>query len=249
MNAGIPVVSRTTEIPLSFAQESLWFLDQLKSDTASYNIPIKLRIPGEVDEDVLRRSLSEIVRRHEILRTASEQWLADQFRSLQQPPTLSIPVVDLTEVPKETREEEADRLCREQAERPFALDRDLMLRAVLFRLEKDKHILLLNLHHIASDAWSLEILLRELGTLYEAFSNGRPSPLQELPVQYADFAVWQRERLTGEVYARQLKYWKRQLDGAPPVLDLPTEWPRPPVQTFRGVGRDDIGSCCRWRPH
>ena len=118
-----------------------------------------------------------------------------------------------------------------------------MLRAVLFKLEKEKYILLLNMHHIAADAWSLEILLRELGTLYAAFSKGRPSPLQELPVQYADFAVWQRERLTGEVLARQLKYWKRQLDGAPPVLDLPTDWPRPPVQTFRGSVETRQDSC------
>jgi hypothetical protein len=115
------------------------------------------------------------------------------------------------------------------------LDRELMLRAALFRLETEKHILFLNLHHIASDAWSIDLLLRELATLYEAFSKGRPSPLQELAVQYADFAVWQRESLTGEVLAHQLEYWRRQLDGAPPVLDLPTEKPRPPVQSFRGA--------------
>ena len=230
----IPTISRTMEIPLSFAQESLWFLDQLNSDTASYNIPIKLRLLGEVDQDVLRRSLNEIVRRHEILRTCFRTLAGRPIQVIAAPPTLSVPIVDLTEVPTETREEEAARLCREQAERPFVLDRDLMLRAILFRLEKDKHILFLNLHHIASDAWSLEILFRELGTLYEAFSKGHPSPLKELPVQYADFAAWQRGRLTEETLAHQLKYWRRQLDGAPPILDLPTEWPRPPVQTFHG---------------
>jgi amino acid adenylation domain-containing protein len=230
----VPTISRTMEIPLSFAQESLWFLDQLNSDTASYNIPIKLRLLGEVDQDVLRRSLNEIVRRHEILRTCFRTLAGRPIQVIAAPPTLSVPIVDLTEVPTETREEEAARLCREQAERPFVLDRDLMLRAILFRLEKDKHILFLNLHHIASDAWSLEILFRELGTLYEAFSKGHPSPLKELPVQYADFAAWQRGRLTEKTLAHQLKYWRRQLDGAPPILDLPTEWPRPPVQTFHG---------------
>ena len=215
MNPGTPVISRTTEIPLSFAQESLWFLDQLKSDTASYNIPIKLRLAGELDENVLVRSLTEVVRRHEILRTCFRTVAGRPIQVIAAPPTLSVPVVDLTKVPKDAREEEAARLCREQAERPFALDRDLMLRSALFRLGKAEHILLLNLHHIASDAWSLEILLRELGTIYEAFSKGLASPLQELPVQYADFAAWQRRRLTDEVYARQLQYWKGQLDARP----------------------------------
>jgi amino acid adenylation domain-containing protein len=232
---GIPVVSRTKLIPLSFAQESLWFLDQLKSDTASYNIPIKLQLPGVVDEEILRRSLTEIVRRHEILRTCVRTVAGRPIQAISPATTFSIPVVDLTDLPKESREEEAHRQCEEHAKRPFALDRDWMLRVVLFRLERDRHILLLNLHHIASDAWSLEILLHELRTLYEAYSKGQPSPFEELPVQYADFAVWQRERLTADVYARQLKYWKRQLDDAPPVLELPTEWPRPPVQTFRGA--------------
>ena len=236
----ISAISRTSEIPLSFAQESLWFLDQLKSDSASYNIPIKLRLVGEIDAELLRRSLTEIVRRHEILRTCFRTLAGRPIQVITAPPILSVPVIDLTKVPEEARDEEANRLCREQAERPFALDRDLMLRAALFKLEKEKYILLLNLHHIASDAWSLDILLRELGTIYEAFSKGRPSPLKELPVQYADFAAWQRGRLTGEVYARQLQYWKRQMDGALPLLDLPTEWPRPLVQTFRGAVEIDF---------
>jgi amino acid adenylation domain-containing protein len=231
----IPVVSRANPIPLSFGQESLWFLDQLKSDTASYNIPIKLQFPGELDEEILRRSLTEIVRRHEILRTCIRTVAGRPVQIISPATTLSFPVVDLTDLPPETREEEANRQCAEHAKRPFTLDRDWMLRVILFRLERDRHILLLNLHHIASDAWSLDILLYELRTLYEAYSKGQPSPLEDLPVQYADFAVWQRERLTAEVYARQLKYWKCQLDDVPPVLELPTEWTRPAVQTFRGA--------------
>jgi len=230
----IPTIPRTTEIPLSFAQESLWFLAQLKSASASYNIPIKLRLLGEVDGDILRRSLTEIVRRHEILRTCYRTVAGRPIQVIAAPEPFSLPIVDLLAIPEEAREAEVARLCGEEAQRPFALDHDLMLRAVLYRFEKTKHILFLNIHHIASDAWSLEIFLREFGTLYEAFSQGRSSPLGELPVQYADFAAWQRKRLTDDIYARQLEYWRRQLEGAVPLLDLPTERPRPPVQTFRG---------------
>ncbi len=230
----IPIISRKLEIPLSFAQESLWFLDQLEPEAAVYNTPLRLRLSVEVDERILQRSLNEIVRRHETLRTNFRNVSGRPIQVIEEAATLRLPLVDLTDVPEEVREAEADRLCQEQAERPFALGRDLMLRATLFRLEKDKHILLLNVHHIVFDAWSIELLLREIATLYEAFSKGHPSPLRELPVQYADFAAWQRGRLTGAVLARQLEYWRRQLDGAPPLLELPTEWPRPPVQTFRG---------------
>ena len=230
----IPVISRELPIPLSFAQESLWFLDQVTPDTASYNIPLRLRISSEIDQDALRQSLNEIVRRHEILRTCFQTVVGRPIQKIGPPSPLWIPFMDLTCVPKELREEQADRLCREHAARPFVLDRDSMFRVVLFKLEKENYILLLNLHHIASDAWSIEILLGELAALYDAYSKGRPSPLQELPVQYADYAAWQRSELTGEVISRQLNYWRRRLDGALPLLDLPTEWPRPAVQTFRG---------------
>ena len=158
----IPSVSRTTEIPLSFAQESLWFLDQVNPGTATYNIPVRLRISGKVDEHVLRRSLEEITRRHEILRTSFRLKGGRPIQIIEASPTLSVPLVDLTDVPEEVREERVDRLCREEAERPFVLERDLMLRATLLRIEIEKHILLLTVHHIASDAWSIELLLREL---------------------------------------------------------------------------------------
>ena len=227
--SAIPIIPRTMEIPLSFAQESLWFLDQLKSAGVSYNIPIKLRLLGELDGDVIRRSLAEIVRRHEILRTCYRSVAGRPIQVISAPEPFSLPIVDLTAIPEEAREAEVARLCGEEARRPFALDHDLMLRAVLFRVEKTKHVLFLNIHHIASDALSLEIFFREFGTLYEAFSQGHSSQLGELPVQYADFAAWQRARLTDEIYARQLEYWRRQLEGAAPLLDLPTERPRPPV--------------------
>jgi len=230
----IAAISRDVEIPLTFEQESLWFLDQLSPGTATYNIPIRVRLLSEIDQDVLRRSLNEIVQRHEILRTCFRTTAGRPIQVIGAPPKLSLPLVDLTDLPEQERERQADRLCQEQAERAFVLDRDLMLRAVLYRLEKEKYILLLNLHHIAADAWSIDILFRELGALYGAFLKGQPSPLQELPFQYADFAVWQRGRLSGEMLAGQLAYWKHQLAGAPPMLDMPTEWARPPIQTFRG---------------
>ena len=231
----IPRVARTADIPLSFEQESLWFLDQLNPGTATYNIPIRLRVSGAIDEKMLRQSLNEIVRRHEILRTSFQTVAGRPIQVIRTAATFSVPLVDLTDVPKKMQEKQADQLCREQAERPFVLERDLMLRATLLKLGDENYILLLNLHHIASDAWSIEILLREIGIVYEAFSKGQPSPLRELAIQYADFAVWQRNRLSGEVLARQLKYWRRQLEAAPPLLDIPTEWARPPVQTLRGA--------------
>lgn len=230
----IPTISREIEIPLSFAQESLWFLDQVTPHSASYNIPVKLRISGKIDENALRRSVNEIVRRHEILRTCFKTVAGRPIQTIGPPPTLPIPLVDLSSIPEELGEEQADRLCREQAECPFRLDRDLMLRVTLFKLENEKYILFLNFHHIACDAWSVGTLLSELATLYDTYSKGNPSPLQELPVQYADYASWQRNRLTGTVLEHQLNYWRRQRDGAPPLLDLPTDCARPPVQTFRG---------------
>ena len=230
----VPTASRGGDIHLSFQQESLWFLDQLSPGSATYNIPLRLHLWGKIDEDVLRRSLNEIVNRHEILRTRFRTSAGRPIQVIGTAPILSVPFEDLTHRPEGVRETEADALCRDQAMRPFVLDQDLMLRATLIKLDAEKYILFVNLHHIACDAWSIGIVLRELGILYEAFSNGRPSPLQELALQYADFAAWQRKALSGEVIAHQLKYWKNQLAGAPPILAMPTEFSRPPVQTFRG---------------
>ena len=228
-------VSRGAGCPLSFAQERLWFLDQLESDSAVYNIPMMLRLEGTLDASVLRRSLEEVVRRHESLRTRFEAVEGKPVQIIAPIKSLEVPFVELNELPEHEREAEVTRLCREEAQRPFNLGRDLMLRAKLFRLQPRRHVLFLNLHHIASDGWSVAVLLSELGNLYQAFCKGQSSPLAELPVQYSDFAVWQRDWLQGEVLDQQVCYWRKQLAGAPALLELPTDRPRPARQSYRGA--------------
>ncbi len=199
---------------LSFAQQRLWFLNQLEPGSAVYNIPIGLRLQGELNVPVLKRSLDEILRRHESLRTRFEAVEGQPVQVIQPVASLEMPLVDLSGLPEPEREAEARRLCMKEAQRPFDLRHDLMQRVTLLRLGEREHVFLLTLHHIASDAWSMGLLVRELRTLYEAFVEGKPSPLPELPVQYADFAVWQRQWLQGEVLEKQLGYWRRQLEGA-----------------------------------
>ena len=220
--------------PLSFAQERLWFLDQLSPGTPLYNLPCSLHLKGRIDPAVLEASLNEIVRRHEALRTTfglidgrPVQIVAPELR-------LALRVVALTQGLSEERRHEAMRRGSAEVQQPFDLQRGPLVRATLLRLDEAEHVLLITMHHIVSDGWSVSVLLRELQSLYEAFSRGRPSPLPELPIQYGDFAVWQREWLAGEVLRDQADYWRRQLAGAPPALDLPADRPRPPVQTFRG---------------
>ncbi|MGE0127952.1 MAG: amino acid adenylation domain-containing protein [Blastocatellales bacterium] len=227
-------VPRNGEAPLSFAQQRLWFLDQLAPGNSLYNISQAIQVKGALDATALDRTLNEIVRRHEILRTTFAaadgkpiQIIAPAFR-------LSLPIVNLQELEETKREAEARRLAAVEAGRPFDLSRGPLLRATLLRLEPERHVVLFTLHHIISDGWSMGVLVREVGMLYEAFASRRPSPLPELPIQYADFAIWQRQWLGGEVLERQLAYWKKQLAGSPPMLALPTDRPRPAMQTFRG---------------
>ena len=208
---------------LSFNQERLWFLYQLEPDSPAYNLPTWLRFEGELNVAAMRRSVNEVLRRHEILRTRIEAVEGRPVQVVEPFTPLEIPLVDLSGLPAQQRETEAKRLCMKEAQQPFNLARDLMLRGKLFRLEKAEHVLFLNRHHIASDGWSWGVLMRELETLYQAFSKEQPSPLAELPVQYADFAVWQRVWLQGDVLERQLGYWRKQLDGAPASLELPTD--------------------------
>ena len=231
----IAPVPRTAPLPLSFAQQRLWFLDQLEPNNPRYNVPHAARLKGHLQPEVLERSLQEIVRRHESLRT-SFQVVGDQPVQIIDP-EVTVPLVlrDLTSLPEARREEEARRLAREEAQRPFDLTIAPLMRATLLKLAEDDHVLLLNTHHIISDGWSLGVLLREMASLYEAFSADGPSSLPELAVQYADFAAWQREFLAGEILDKQLAYWKEQLSGAPPSLELPTDRPRPPIESFRGA--------------
>ncbi|MFQ5794231.1 MAG: amino acid adenylation domain-containing protein, partial [Candidatus Bipolaricaulia bacterium] len=231
----VPRSRESDTFPLSFGQERLWFLDQLDPSHPVYNESGAIRLQGSVNLAALEQSLNEIVRRHEVLRTTFATVDGQPVQVIAPALTLSLPVVDLRELPEAEQEAEVRRRVTEEAQRPFDLARGPLMRVTLLRLGKRDHVLLLTIHHIVCDGWSIGILVRELAMLYKAFSTGNPSPLPELPIQYADFAHWQREWLQGEVLESQLSYWKQQLGDDPPVLQLPTDRPRPPVQTFRGA--------------
>ncbi len=228
-------ISRDGDAPLSFAQQRLWFLNQLEPNSDFYNVPAAVHITGRMNVSVLVDGCNEILRRHESLRTTFITSEGEPRQVIAPAQTLNLPIVDLSALPAAEREAQARRLASEEAQRPFDLRRGPLLRAELVLLGEEEHLLLLTMHHIISDGWSMNILLRELAALYEAFSSGRPSPLAELPIQYADFALWQRERLSGEVLKTQLAYWKEQLQGAPTALELPTNRVRPKVQTHYGA--------------
>ncbi|HZI13113.1 MAG TPA: amino acid adenylation domain-containing protein [Myxococcus sp.] len=221
--------------PLSFAQQRLWFIDQLEPGNAFYNIPLSVRLDGTLDVAVLQRCFTEVLRRHESLRTSFRDTGAGAEQVISPPVELALAAVDLTALPEAEREAEARRQAREEALRPFDLRRGPMIRTRLLKLSEQRHVLLLAMHHIASDGWSMSILVREIAALYAALSQGQPSPLPELPLQYADYAVWQREWLQGEALESELSWWRQQLAGAPPLLELPTDRPRPPTRSYRGA--------------
>jgi amino acid adenylation domain-containing protein len=227
-------ISRETQVPLSFAQERLWFLNQLEPGNPFYNVALAVRLKGPLSLPALGRSLDEVVRRHEALRTT---FATIDGRAAQQiGPEFAVPVemVDLTSPASNRQDDEVHRYAADEARCPFNLVEGPLVRARLLRLQAEGHVLLLTMHHIVSDGWSMGVLLRELSVCYSDFTAGRPVSLPTLPIQYADFACWQREWLDGEVLANQLRYWKRQLTGAPQVLNLPTDRPRPRVQSFQG---------------
>jgi amino acid adenylation domain-containing protein len=226
-------ITRRKEAPSSFAQERLWILHQLEPGSTVYKFSEALRIRGTLKVAALEQSLNEIIRRHEALRTTFSSSEGKPAQIISSSLNLSLPVVDLTDGSNKEREDKARRLAGDEAQRPFDLARGPLLRATLLRLGEEDHVLLLNMHSIVSDTWSMGVLYRELSILYEAFLNAQPSPLLELPKQYGDFAVWQRERLHGEVLETQLSYWKKQLKNVFP-LQLPIDYPRPSVQSFRG---------------
>jgi hypothetical protein len=227
-------VPRDQPLPLSFAQQRLWFLDQFEPNNPLYNIPRTLRMTGALNIDALERSLNEIVQRHESQRTAFTTVNGQPVQVIESSLAIPLPLEDLSGLPENDREGEARRLAAQEALHPFDLTKGPLLRAKLLRLAPEDHVLLLTMHHIVSDAWSAGVFLQELGALYEAFSVGKPSPLPELAIQYADYAAWQRQWLQGRVLEKQLSYWREQLKGAPPVLDLPGDHPRPRVRSFRG---------------
>jgi amino acid adenylation domain-containing protein len=235
-----PAAHETVCFPASFAQQSLWLIDQLTPGKATYNIPGALRIRGKLDVEVLKRTVEEIVRRHETLRTRFVAVRGEPQQVIEDQAIVELPVLDLTYLSGgEEREAEAMRLAREEAQQPFNLKQAPLLRAKLLRLGELNHVLLFTMHHIISDAWSTGVLIQEVSVLYGALSAGRQSPLPELPIQYADYTVWQREWLEGGVLEQQLAYWKQQLAGAN-VLRLPTDRPRPASPSQNGVLYDFV---------
>jgi amino acid adenylation domain-containing protein len=228
------MVQEAYVFPLSFAQQRLWFLDQLSPGNSFYNVDFALPLEGPLDIEALRRSVREIIRRHEALRTTFAVVKREPVQVVSPALNLELPVVDLRAFAPGEREAKARRLATEEANRPFNLARGPLVRTTLLQLGDDNYVFLLTMHHIVCDGWSVGVFFNELSALYAAFCAGAPSPLPELPIQYADFAVWQREWLRGEVLAEQLAYWKQQLADLP-VLQLPTDHPRPQMQSFHGA--------------
>jgi acyl carrier protein len=232
-------ISRNTDLPLSFSQERLWFLNQLKPDSSSHNIPLALGITGSLDVPALEQSLNEILQRHETLRTTFTT-VDGQPVQVIHPMDFKLPIVDFTTIQNPKSIDEGARsavqnFLLEEAKRPFDLNQGPLLRATLLQLDEQEYVLLVTIHQIVFDGWSEGVLFRELAALYEAFSTGKPSPLPELPIQYADFAVWQREWLQGEFLDTLLSYWKQQLGDGLPAQHLPTDRSQPIVPTRRSA--------------
>ena len=226
---------RDMEFPLSFSQERLWFLDQLDPGSAAYNIHSATRFQGPLAVDVLERCLNEMVLRHESLRTTFKSIDGRAVQVIAPYEPFPLNVLDLSALEETARFAELERLATEEAQQPFDLSRGPLLRVRLIRLAPEDHVWIENIHHIVSDDWSMKVFTNELAELYKSYVQGKPSPLAELPIQYADFAHWQREWLQGEVLDSQVAYWKKQLGGNLPVLQMPTDHPRPSNQTFRGT--------------
>jgi amino acid adenylation domain-containing protein len=250
---GVGTTPRSTRIqrrvkadftPLSFAQQRMWVLHQLDPANPSYIMPDAVRLQGPLDISALQQVFEEIVRRHDVLRTSfhmTQQGPAQVVAPEQEASQfLDFVVVDFSELNTNEAEAAASNLASEEAVIPFDLSQGETLRIKVIRLNEEDHIILFTMHHIASDIWSLNVFAREIATLYDAFSQGKPSPLPELPIQYADFAVWQRELLQGSNYEKHLSYWTEHLKGSPVLLELPTDRPRPGIQSFNGTSRSFV---------
>ncbi|TRT98013.1 MAG: amino acid adenylation domain-containing protein, partial [Microcystis aeruginosa Ma_AC_P_19900807_S300] len=234
-----PILPRTkdTELPLSFAQQRLWFLDQLQPNSALYNIPMVLHFRGNLNQKALEQSLQEICDRHEILRT-NFVTIDGQPTQVIQTTRETISVVDLQDLPIQEQAEKTQQLKQKQATQPFDLAKESLIRITLVVLLETEHLLLVCMHHIISDGWSIEVLIHELTSLYNAYVQNQPVNLAPLPIQYGDFALWQKQWLQGDVLQSQLNYWQNQLTAAPPLLSLPTDHPRPAVQSFVGTQQE-----------
>ncbi len=220
---------------LSLAQERLWFLNQLNPGSPVFNVPLAVRLSGLIDPTALERSINEVVRRHDSLRTIFITVDGQAVPVTDSELAVSLRFIDLTSCPVEEREAKSHRLLAREASEPFDLTRGPLIRATLLRLDQEQHIFLVVMHHITSDGWSLVLFFEELSSIYDASCRGEQSPLASLPIGYADYAAWQREWLQGEVLQKQLSYWKKQLGGELPILELPTDRPRPAARTFNGA--------------
>ncbi|HVG07844.1 MAG TPA: amino acid adenylation domain-containing protein [Thermoanaerobaculia bacterium] len=235
MEPPIEPMPRACDLPLSFGQQRMWFLDRLEGDRSAYHLPVGVRLTGRLDASALERSLREIVRRHESLRTTFPEREGRPVQVIHESMPFSVSLIDLRAAAPAGREDLARRLATEEVRRTFDLARGPLFRVVLLQLADDEHVLLATMHHIVGDGWSTGLLVAEVATLYEAFASVLPSPLAELGLQYADFAVWQRDWMRGETLHRQLAYWRGQLVGMPAALSLPADRQRPAVQTLRGA--------------
>jgi amino acid adenylation domain-containing protein len=232
-----PISARATgdQLPLSFAQQRLWFIEQLQPESSTYHICAALRMAGQLNSRALELSLAEILRRHEVLRTSFITVDGEPVQVIAPHSAFALHTIDLATTPVAERDAELQRLMKEEALKPFNLTESPLLRARLLRLNSAEHVLQLTMHHIVSDGWSSGIIVKELTALYQAFNAGEPSPLEELAIQYGDYALWQRERLGGQLLGEQIGYWKEQLARAPTTLELPRRQLRSVVQAFRGT--------------
>ncbi len=236
-------IAKRTEFspcPLSFAQERLWFLAQMEPDNPFYNMAGAVQLQGRLNSPALAQALNEVVRRHEALRTSFRLIDNEARQVIDASAAISVNAVDLTALNRRQQESIVTSLERQEARRVFDLEQTPLLRAALLKLDDQRYVLLMTLHHIVADEWSLRLLIKEIGTYYPTFNSGAPSLEPELPIQYADFAVWQRKRLQGEWYDRQMAYWKQQLETAPKALTLPSDRPRPALPSYRGANHEFV---------
>jgi amino acid adenylation domain-containing protein len=231
----IPLADRTQDLPLSFSQQRLWFLDQIEPNSSSYNIPEAVQLTGELNIQILQQAIDAIVAQHEVIRTNYRTIDSQAIQVINPPGTVALEIIDLQQVDPSQQSAQVQKYLQQASRQPFNLATDLMLRCCLLQLAPNQQIFLATMHHIASDAWSMGLFWQQLGQVYNALVQHQPNPLTPLSIQYADYAVWQREWLSSEVLAQQLDYWKQQLASVNPVLELPTDYPRPATQTYAGA--------------
>ncbi|MCC6167284.1 MAG: amino acid adenylation domain-containing protein, partial [Caldilineaceae bacterium] len=233
--APIPPISRDQALPLSFAQQRIWFMEQMEPGNSAYNLPGILRLRGQLNAQALTESVTALIARHETLRTSPALVDGRPVQRIAPPYVFTLPTLDLRTLPLAERSAAAEQWCQEEARRPFDLTQVPLFRLTLLRLDQNESLLALTMHHSISDGWSLDLFTRELSRLYFAYTQGQPSPLTPLVVQYADFAYWQRQWLQSDALRDQIAYWKKQLAGPLPLLNLPTDYARPAVQTYNGA--------------